>query len=177
MKHIRSVVILVALFAFPSPAGSQEPPDEAKQLAGKWRAISGAWRGNSLTEDQARQCVLVFHPPRPVADLSGGPRGLDLSVPDKLVDYQIWTTADKLETRYVTEWQEYRYTLDPSASPCVLNAMKFFGAKGHGFAGIYRLEGDTLTVCFNFNRTDKLPKEFRSPKGSEVLVLTLKRTK
>lgn len=176
MNPMRNIAFLVALVTFTSSAASAETTDDAKRLAGTWEGTGGAWRGKALTAEQARQCILLLHPPRPTFGLSGGSRGMDLVVPDKLVGYEIWE-GTRYVTRYVTEWRDYAFTLNPSSKPPVLNAHKQIGIKGHGFAGIYRIEADSLTICINFNRLGALPKEFKSPSGSEVLLLTLKRSK
>jgi uncharacterized protein (TIGR03067 family) len=177
MKRLPCSAILIILLAITRPALSDEPADDLKRLTGTWRATEGAWRGQELTAKQAQQCILVFHPSRSPLDLSGGPRGMDLRVPDRLVGYEIWTTNDKKETRFVTEWAGYGVSLDTSATPRTLAAFKLIGAKGHGFGGIYRIEEDELTVCLNFDRLGKPPKEFKSPAGLEILLLRLKRSK
>jgi uncharacterized protein (TIGR03067 family) len=169
--------VVVALVLFTSSATADEATDEVKRLAGTWQGTGGAWRGQALTPEQARKCVLLVRSPRPSTDLSGGQRGLDLTVPDKVVGFDAGSTTDKKVTRYVTGWKEYGYTLDPSSNPPVLTAFKIIGIKGHGFAGIYRIKGDSLTICINFDRFGPLPKEFKSLKGSETLLLTFKRSK
>ena len=78
---------------------------------------------------------------------------------------------------YATEWEGYGVSLDASTAPRTLAAFKLLGAKGHGFGGIYRIEGDELTVCLSFDRLGKPPNEFKSPAGSGVLLLKLKRSK
>jgi uncharacterized protein (TIGR03067 family) len=176
MKYLFCSAILLALLSTTRSTIADEP-DDIKRLTGTWRATEATWSGKALTAKQAQHCILVFHPPRSPSDLSGGPRGMDLSVPDKLVGYEIWTTHDKKETRYVTEWEGYGVSLDPSTTPRTLAAFKPIGYKVHGFDGIYRIAGDELSVCFNFDRLGKLPKEFKSPAGSELLLLRLKRSK
>jgi uncharacterized protein (TIGR03067 family) len=88
-----------------------------------------------------------------------------------------WVTTEKKETRYITAWQGSDLRLEPAATPRTIWASQQVGLKMAALGGIYRIDGDTLTVGFNFNRRENLPKEFKSARGSEVLLLTMKRAK
>src|SRR5262245_42877652 len=144
MSRTSSATLLLILSIGVSPSAADEPPAEVKQLVGRWHATSGVWSGKALTADQTRRCVLTFNPLRAQHDLSGGPRGMDLVVPDKLVGFKLATTRDRDELRYVTQWKEYAWQVDASSTPSTLRAMKLNGLKAHGFGGVYRLEADTL---------------------------------
>jgi uncharacterized protein (TIGR03067 family) len=174
MRCLRNGALLFALLAGTAPAGADQPADEVSRLAGKWVATSATYNGMPLSGGQAGQCVLTITPGEPMR--LAGPQ-LRLSVPDKLVGYKVWSSDDKLETRYTTSWEGYSLGLDASSTPHIITGWKLAGLKGTHFGGIYRLEGETLTVCFNLDRYGKPPKEFASPRGSNVLLLTLRRGK
>jgi uncharacterized protein (TIGR03067 family) len=67
--------------------------------------------------------------------------------------------------------------LDPSKSPKSIDVTVTEGLnKGAVMLGIYEIDGDTLTVCFD-EEGKKRPTEFKSPAGSQVFVNVHKRAK
>ena len=68
--------------------------------------------------------------------------------------------------------------LDPSRNPKAIDTVALTGRfKGKTQPGIYRLEGDELTLCLPNQEAEGRPTEFKSPAGSELAVMTLKRSK
>src|SRR5262249_53586157 len=147
---------------------------ELQKLYGKWRATEGIWNGKDLTKEQAQECRLNFTPPEP---LSFVPARVSLYVPDKLVGYTTDLGAGQTKTTYVSSWVDYEFTLDSTQSPKSIDMEKTIGAMRAGFLGIYEVDGDSLKVCFNMSGFRGRPKEFKSPRDSEILFLTLKRAK
>ena len=43
--------------------------------------------------------------------------------------------------------------------------------------GIFKIDGDTLTICMSDKGASERPTKFESPEGSKVMLLTLKRAK
>jgi uncharacterized protein (TIGR03067 family) len=43
--------------------------------------------------------------------------------------------------------------------------------------GIYKLDGDTLTICLSDKNSTDRPTKFESPDGTNVMLITLKRAK
>jgi uncharacterized protein (TIGR03067 family) len=70
------------------------------------------------------------------------------------------------------------YTIDPSKSPKWIDIKtKADGPfKGRTLPGIYKLEGDKLTVCCNSEKMDR-PKDFEAKEKTPMMVLTYKREK
>jgi uncharacterized protein (TIGR03067 family) len=67
--------------------------------------------------------------------------------------------------------------IDPSKSPAHIDFTYEDGpAKGKTLKGIYKFEGDTLTVCYGGFGKDR-PSEFASKAGSESILAVQKRAK
>jgi uncharacterized protein (TIGR03067 family) len=68
-----------------------------------------------------------------------------------------------------------RITLDPGFQPKWIHERHVSGPlRGKVFVGIYKLEGDTLTVCWGFSSPHR-PLTFQSTQGSGTLLVVLRR--
>jgi uncharacterized protein (TIGR03067 family) len=70
---------------------------------------------------------------------------------------------------------EWRYAADPAAAPARLDWTDPAGEDT--VEGIYKVDGDVLTLCYSHNPADDRPTKFESPTGSRLVVLTFKRVK
>ena len=71
-------------------------------------------------------------------------------------------------------WTEATYKADTTKAPAELDVSD--GPKGKPVRGIFKVEGNTLTVCLVEGDADR-PSTFESPPGSKAILITLKRVK
>jgi uncharacterized protein (TIGR03067 family) len=67
------------------------------------------------------------------------------------------------------------YKVDAKKNPSTIDITAGRGP-ATGMAGIYKLDGDTLTMCLSMTGGDR-PTAFESPDGSRVVLMVLKRVK
>jgi uncharacterized protein (TIGR03067 family) len=73
---------------------------------------------------------------------------------------------------------EYTFRLDAAARPAAIDMTSLAGkSRGKTMQGIYRLEGDTLTVCVSEPGKKDRPREFRSAEDSAHVLLVFQRVK
>lgn len=63
------------------------------------------------------------------------------------------------------------YTADAKKNPATID----LAAGKENIPGIYKVEGDTLTICFPKGGKGERPTKFESPEGTDIVVMTLKR--
>lgn len=69
------------------------------------------------------------------------------------------------------------YSVDLKKSPCEIDVVEGAGAKkGQMSKGIFKVDGDTLTVCVPIGDETR-PTSFESPAGSRYILFTAKRVK
>jgi uncharacterized protein (TIGR03067 family) len=67
------------------------------------------------------------------------------------------------------------YKVDTKKNPAEIDVT---APKEEGtYPGIFKIEGDTLTVCLGDKGSTERPTKFESPDGSKILLLTFKRAK
>ena len=82
-------------------------------------------------------------------------------------------TADgKFRGRFGPETSEGTYTTDPAKDPAQIDCVSGKAAKSKG--GIFKVEKDTLTLCFAEGDAAR-PTKFESPAGTRIMLLTFKR--
>jgi uncharacterized protein (TIGR03067 family) len=86
--------------------------------------------------------------------------------------------GDKMTARDGTEvMDESTFRLDPAAKPRAIDLKVVTGPdKGKAVRGIYRLEGDELSICVAEPEKDR-PTVFRTAEGSGHTLLVFKRAK
>ena len=67
------------------------------------------------------------------------------------------------------------YKIDPSQKPKTIDVKE--DGKDKVYQGIYKLEGDKLTICIPEQAGNKRPTEFTAKEGSKQMILQLKREK
>src|SRR5262245_32890999 len=76
-----------------------------------------------------------------------------------------------------TEYAKLSFKFDPSTDPKCVDLTVLGGIqKDATMEGIYELKGDELRLCVKVFGKDR-PNEFKSPDGSSIVLLTLKRAK
>jgi uncharacterized protein (TIGR03067 family) len=143
---------------FTSPDGSnlllldlkREPRqvgEDKDRLQGTWKAVKMESQGREATEDEVKKGTMVIK-------------------------------GDKLTTvRPDGFTAESQITIDPTQRPKTIDLVPQDGPdteKGKTFRGIYKLDGDTLTLCMNGPDMER-PQEFKTEAGSQVMLMTLKR--
>jgi RNA polymerase sigma factor (sigma-70 family) len=134
-------------------ANAEEEADpRPSDLSGNWQAVSFEQDGRQkFSEEEVRKATVRFHNCRyHFTPLPWGPEGsYDGS-------YQI--DGDMEEPK--------SFSLYPATG----------ALKGQAFQGIYRVEGDKLTLCFSWPPLDR-PTEFRSRPNSTIVLAVFRRAK
>jgi len=128
-----------------APAKKDAPPKDPPTLVGEWVGESGMRGGKP--ENPPAGTTLTFMADGKVRFKEGGDR----------------------------KAEEGTYKADSKKSPAEIDITPPDGPKGETILGIYKIEGDTLTLCFAMG--GERPKEFAAPAGSEVMLVTCKRVK
>jgi uncharacterized protein (TIGR03067 family) len=102
-------------------------------------------------------------------------KGGDPARADELQNWRTVITGDKFVMKTGKRDDEARLRLDPSKKPATIDLLNDKD-KQH-VVGIYKLEGDKLTLCFALDGKPQRPREFIAGRGSGNVLLILQREK
>jgi uncharacterized protein (TIGR03067 family) len=93
---------------------------------------------------------------------------------EKIKEAKFVFKAGKLTmTRGGEEQEKFDYKIDAAKKPKTIDLIE----KDATAAGIYKFDGDNLTICLPKRGSKDRPTEFKAEKGSDASVITLKRVK
>jgi uncharacterized protein (TIGR03067 family) len=143
------LALLLGLPGVPAAADKDPVAKELKRLEGTWVGESGEDNGKRMAADDVRQGKLIFKGQSVIARREGGE-----DVPGVV-------------------------TIDPTKDPKTIDLIPVTAEKGQTLAGIYKLEGDTLTICMPMPQKPgwARPTKFDAGRGTNHMLVVLKRQK
>ena len=106
--------------------------------------------------------------------------GMELPVPDGGIEFTLTADGQLIVKEGMRDKSETgSYKLDAKKDPAEIDLVPPAGKNEPTILGIYKLDGDTLTLCFSKGPKgmSERPKVFESPAGAEVIVITMTRKK
>jgi uncharacterized protein (TIGR03067 family) len=142
-------LVMILVIGLLAPAGKGAEPDkDLKALEGTWQVESAKMDGQEFSGDDVADSRLVVQGDR-------------------------YKQQEKDQVK-----EDGVIKLDPAQSPKAIDLRIMSGDdKGKTQLGIYKLDGDTLTVCLAKAGDKDRPKEFATKQGSGVLRIVFKRKK
>jgi uncharacterized protein (TIGR03067 family) len=101
--------------------------------------------------------------------------GMERPIPDGGVKVTFTADGKLLFKEGFKDATEGSYKVDAKKNPAEidLNPPNEDGT----LLGIYKFDGDTLTICLSDKNSTERPTKFESPEGTNVMLITLKRVK
>jgi uncharacterized protein (TIGR03067 family) len=102
-----------------------------------------------------------------------------MKMPEGALENGSWVIKDNHYTfRAAEQTEKGTIKLDPGKKPAAIDLeITEGGDKGKTQVGIYKLEGDKLTVCVARAGDKERPTEFKTKEGTEQLMFTFQRDK
>ena len=155
MTHRVSTPVLVTILISVAALCGQDGQKDLDKLQGTWTVTAAEERGKPLPKEITEKMTVTFKGDKMVID---GPmavaKGEEPAKP------------------------EFNVKLDPSKKPKALDVTPLSGKfKGKTALGIYQMEGDELMICLPNQKQKDRPTEFKSPEGSDLFLVTLKKAK
>ena len=149
MQAFRSLAV-VAVLCLGGPLLADDKKNEAdlKAMVGNWRVEKAELGGKDITEAL------------------------------KVLKFNI-REGDKYTAEHGNEKDDGTFTVDAAKVPKELDVKPTGGpARGKTVKGIYKFDGDTLTICYEHDaEKGKRPEKFESKADTTLLLITYKRDK
>lgn len=104
-----------------------------------------------------------------------------MDLPQEQIDkMKVVVKGDIMTWKFATDEDkgfDITITLDPKTKPATIDLTWIEGGKEGTVPGIYKVEKDTLTICYEHNSAGKRPKEFKSEDGGRTVLMVLERVK
>jgi uncharacterized protein (TIGR03067 family) len=151
-RHAMRFQVLGLMFASALlMVAADDPKDAVKK---EYDKFEGTWRMESVTVDGKPSPIEAF------------------------AEFRMTLKGEKFTTVTAEGKTDGTYKVDPSKSPKTID-ITFIGGQldGQTMLGVYKLDGDTYTVCLHAGGGKERPKELASKPGSGLVLEVLKRVK
>ena len=120
----------------------------------------------------------------PTLDLQGGWKMVLLFVngdevpADQAASGELLVADDEYRPKLGATVEASTFKIDASKKPKAIDFTYTSGfSKGKTIKGIYKIDGDDLTICRGLSPDNDRPDEFAAPTGSELMLVVWKRSK
>jgi uncharacterized protein (TIGR03067 family) len=167
-KQLLSVHLVLCLIPGPVLSEENKNDEESKRLQGTWQAICWEEDGDK-DEPKVRAEILryvrwIFEDDK-----------VTMTRAFTVTRFGINDPIGKTEVKGPGGKSILTYKIDASKNPKTLIATSMNPDDGTVVRAIYKLQDDVLTVCMR--KKDQTPKEFSAKKGSDCILITLKKDK